>query len=281
VCRSCSFRSRDCAWVAAPGENTGAALKRKYSELEEEAERLRSSNQTLAELFSVIRSRDEPDAAAVYQRLRCGADPQAVLRSVREGDLLLQLQLAPETRFRYVFPFRKEMPTALRNPARPYLASLLFEAAADATGEAPRPLPPLSNEQHRPQFFKPYHAAKIVDPRLDELKPSQWTKVCNDDELMRTLLRLYYQYEHHFFCCFQMDAFLDDMLSGSDRFCSSVLVNAILAQACVRRGPEIIIYTWRNSNLLLALSFGLPTTRGALEPSELGVQVLCRGQETI
>ncbi|KAK0653055.1 nitrate assimilation regulatory protein nirA [Cercophora newfieldiana] len=232
VCRSCSFRSRDCAWVLPPGQTKAAVLKRKYTELEQETETLRSSHETLAELVNVIRSRDEADAIAVYQRLRQGAEPQAVLRSVREGDLLLQLQLTPETRFRYVFPFRKEMPSFLRSLARPYLASLLFDAAAVATGEAPRPLPALSNEQSRPQFFKPYHAARIVDARLDEVKPSQWTTVSDDDDLMRTLLRLYYQYEYHFFTCFHMDAFLDDMLSGTERFCSPVLVNAILAQAC-------------------------------------------------
>ncbi|KAK4450362.1 nitrate assimilation regulatory protein nirA [Podospora aff. communis PSN243] len=241
VCRSCSFRSRDCTWSQAPGENKVAVLKRKYTELEEETASLRSStrnlrsaHETLVGLFEIIRSRDEADAAAVYQRLRQGADPEAVLRSVREGDLLLQLQLIPETRFRYVFPFRKEMPSFLRIRARPYLASLLFDASADATGEPPRPLPSLANEQSRPQFFKPYHAARIDDPRLDEVRPSEWTMVSNDDGLMRTLLRLYYQYEYHFFTCFHMDAFLDDMLSGprTNRFCSPVLVNAILAHAC-------------------------------------------------
>lgn len=187
----------------------------------------------LTELVNIIRSRDERDASTIFQRLRGGADPESIVRAVHDGDLLLQLQVVPETRFRFVFPFRKEMPTFLRVFAEPYLSSVLFEATAEATGEENRALPALPTEDQRPEFSMPYHAAKIVDPRLDAITPSKWTTVSGDDKLMRSLIRLYYQYEYHFFSCFHMDAFLDDMVSGSDRFCSSLLVNAVLAQACV------------------------------------------------
>jgi hypothetical protein len=192
---------------------------------------------------ALIRSRDEADAFTLFQQLRSGADPESILRSVRDGDLLLQLQVAPETRFRYAFPFRKEIPSFLRAFAQPYFSSMLFEATAEATGQGLQTAPIRSNdwnEEHRPQFFKPYHAAKIIDARLDTIKPSEWTSVCDDDELMRLLLRLYYQHEYPWFTCFHMDAFLDDMISGNNRYCSSLLVNAILAEACVScpRHPE-------------------------------------------
>lgn len=48
------------------------------------------------------------------------------------------------------------------------------------------------------------------------------------------LLKLYFQYEHQFLSFFHKDLFLDDMLSGSTTFCSELLVNAVLALACVR-----------------------------------------------
>lgn len=50
---------------------------------------------------------------------------------------------------------------------------------------------------------------------------------------MRDLLHLYLLHEYHWLTCFPKDHFLDDMLSESERFCSSLLVNAVLAQACV------------------------------------------------
>ncbi|KAK0627058.1 hypothetical protein B0T14DRAFT_126330 [Immersiella caudata] len=122
VCRPCSHRSRDCAWVQPPGEKV-EALKRKYTELKEEMESISTAYETLVSLFEIIKSRDEADAAAVYQRLRQGAEPEAVLDLVREAELLLQLQhevlICP--------PLLKGDAVRLARP--------------DANGKPPRPLP--------------------------------------------------------------------------------------------------------------------------------------------
>ena len=154
----------------------------------------------------------------------------SILSQVKEGDLLLQLSLVPETRFRFDFPFKTEMPSSLRIANQPYLQSLLYEATSVApTAASHRP----TSELYSPQYLKPYHASVLVDPRLDAVKPSKWTTVSTDDDLMRALLRLYLFHEYHYLNCFQKDYFLDDMLSGSEQFCSSLLVNAVLALACV------------------------------------------------
>ncbi|KFA69723.1 hypothetical protein S40285_09672, partial [Stachybotrys chlorohalonatus IBT 40285] len=88
------------------------------------------------------------------------------------------------------------------------------------------------NNEFKSPYLKPYMAATIVDPRLDMIKPSQWTNVSKDDEFLRSILKLYFLYEYHFFSAFHKDLFLDDMLSGSTEFCSSLLVNAVLAISC-------------------------------------------------
>ena len=82
-------------------------------------------------------------------------------------------------------------------------------------------------------YDTPYHTVQMVDPRLDAVEPSKWTAVSSDDVLLRKLLETYFIYEYPPFPFFHKDYFLDDMATGRTRFCSSVLVNCVLAAACV------------------------------------------------
>jgi hypothetical protein len=134
VCIRCSSKDRVCVYTTAASETRGAALKRKHGELEQEVTRLRSANSSFNELLGLIRSRDSHDAAAIFHRLRAGADPEAIVRSVRDGDSLLQLYVAPETSFRYSFPLRRQMPLSLRIHTDVYLSTLRAEPAAVVNG---------------------------------------------------------------------------------------------------------------------------------------------------
>jgi hypothetical protein len=86
--------------------------------------------------------------------------------------------------------------------------------------------------------LRPFHAAHVVDPLLSDAKPSLWTAVCQDDLLMRELLAAWLQCEYFFTTPLQKDYFLQDMASHNQDFCSPLLVNAVLAYACVRC-PEV------------------------------------------
>jgi hypothetical protein len=50
---------------------------------------------------------------------------------------------------------------------------------------------------------------------------------------MRDLLRTYFLREHMWFIYLNKTLFLEDMAAGSEDLCSSLLVNAVLAFACV------------------------------------------------
>jgi hypothetical protein len=180
-----------------------------------------------------MQSRNDADAATIFQQVRRGADPHSLLQNIEVGDVILQLKVTPETRYRFEFPYKSEMPASLLAPRNPYLGSVLYEAACITSNSYPAASDSLHNH-FTPQYLKPYLAAKIVDHRLDSIKPSKWTNVSDDDDLMRRLLRLYLFHEYQMFPFFHIDHFLDDMLSGSKRFCSSLLVNSILAYAYVR-----------------------------------------------
>lgn len=82
-------------------------------------------------------------------------------------------------------------------------------------------------------YLMPFHASRVVEPLLTDAKPSLWTEVCKDDALMRDLLGVWFCCEYSFASIFQKDLFLEDMASQNEDFCSSLLVNAVLAYCSV------------------------------------------------
>jgi hypothetical protein len=237
TCSACGTLGLDCLYRDGPTENSKiGALKRKHDEVLEANEQLKESQLALQQLFHALRSRPESEANAIFRRIRAGADASSILRHVSTGDLLLQLQVTPETRFRFELPYRREMPSSLQTPANPYLRSLVYEVtlsgenALEPKGASPGPL--LEN-RYSPQYLKPYVVATLVEPKLDAVQPSNWTEVSKDDELMRALLSAYFLSEYQWLPCFHKDDFLDDMKSGSTQHCSSLLANTVLAFACV------------------------------------------------
>ena len=188
------------------------------------------------QIYDNLRSRPEEEAIEIFKRIREGVDAESILRHLEGGDLLLQLALVPETRYRYEFPLIKEMPRHLQRPSNPYLKSLVFEWSSRglSTSENSAPSTPVSNADEQSPYLKPYHAAKLLDPLLSNVTASRWTAVISNDQLLRQLLSSYFLHHHTLIGIFHKDYFLEDMAVGQDRFCSSLLVNAVLAAACVR-----------------------------------------------
>ncbi|TQV99012.1 C6 transcription factor [Cordyceps javanica] len=98
---------------------------------------------------------------------------------------------------------------------------------------------PAQEDEKNSPLLRPYHAATIVDPRLNRINPSSWTEVSKDDNLMRAMLQHFFMYDYQWHTSFQKDYFLDDMVSGSREFCSPLLVNSILALVCVSEHSSI------------------------------------------
>ncbi|GAB0134298.1 hypothetical protein EsDP_00002676 [Epichloe bromicola] len=203
--------------------NAQHALKRKLNEMQDD-------QNTYTEIFEALRCRPEKEAMDILHRIRSGIDPRAILSRIKEGDLLLQVSLKAETRHRYVFPYSTEMPAYLRRSSTAYLRSLLYEWSMDDSAESLQAMANMSSEGHSP-YTKPYHSAGVVDPLLGSAKPSEWTTVSADDAMMRKMLQVYFLNEYTWLNCFQKDYFLADMAAGRSRFCSALLVNALLASA--------------------------------------------------
>jgi hypothetical protein len=210
-------------------ETHSQALKRKYTQVQHKTSQY-------AELYGLLATLSDDEAQGVLRRIRSGADVDTILNQIRAGDLLLQMALIPETRYRYEFPYISDMPESLLLN-NPYLDSLVYEAASLYSGPVNQnnftDHRNVSLSRHQSPYLKPLHSAEVIDPLLSAAKPSTWTAVCANDTLMRELLNVYLRCEYFPHAVFQKDYFLEDMASGRDTFCSSLLVNALLAYSCV------------------------------------------------
>ena len=145
-------------------------LKRKFGELE-------SRKMASDDIIQALQSKKEEEAYEILRRIRAGTDIEALLRHIRDGDLLLQLSLVPESRFRYEFPYIKDMPSSLQRADNPYLGSLIYEwtLGDSSTIQQPPQSRSAGKDEYQSPYLKPCHAAEIIDPRLDFVKPSSWT----------------------------------------------------------------------------------------------------------
>ena len=199
----------------------------------------------------MLASRPSSEAEGILQRIREGVDPESILRHIQDGDLLLQLSLTPERRYRYEFPYKTQMPSFLLRPDNPYLNTLIYDFTSGRVCSGQDLLPPVDArvETLKSPYLTPYHTAEIVDPQLELIKPAKWTNVSSDDKLMRKLFKIYFLSEYHWIPFFHKDYFLKDMIAGHRRFCSHLLVNAILAYACV--GLSYIDVSCHLTNLVI------------------------------
>lgn len=190
-------------------------------------------------MIGLLRTLPDRDAQEVLERIRSGSDARSVLQQAKVGDVLLQMAVVPETRYRYEFPYKADLPREYHID-NPYLTSLLYETASLYSYKngpeltASSALTELASEEQKSLYLKPFHAAQVIEPLLSDAKISSWTTVCKDDLLMRDMLGVLLRCEYQFTAAFHKDLFLQDLAAGRKGFCSSLLVNVLLAYACVR-----------------------------------------------
>jgi hypothetical protein len=105
---------------------------------------------------------------------------------------------------------------------------LLTNLSSDSQGTHPRPT---SLEA----ILHPVSHAVVddtpTDPRLGTAR--SWTKVTSDAQILASILSAWTTREYYYYHYLDRDVFLDDMAAGRSEFCSELLVNALLASACV------------------------------------------------
>lgn len=218
-----------CEYVTNIEESHAKAIQRKYNE----AQQGLNAHQ---ELFSALQSMSESDALGIMTRIRQGKTAEELMSQIREGNLLLQLSLTPESRLkRYDFPFVNSMPSFLVSSKSPIVQSKLYTATLGQSSPMTFADPNTTNEGGNIEdtYLKPYHAAKVADSRLSKVKARLWTGVVADDLLVQKLLDAYFLHAYFDVAIFHKDYFLDDLAAGRHELCSPLLVNVILAWGTV------------------------------------------------
>lgn len=71
----------------------------------------------------------------------------------------------------------------------------------------------------------------LKEPEMKQ-PPGTWTSITSDVNLVRHLLALYFCWEYPTFASLSKEHFLRDFQDGRHRYCSPILVNALLALGC-------------------------------------------------
>ena len=79
-----------------------------------------------------------------------------------------------------------------------------------------------------PAWFRDHHS-NITMASIKKTPPKSWTNVTSDAELVKHLLELYICWEYPILASLNKEHFQQDFNSGSSRYCSPLLVNALLA----------------------------------------------------
>jgi hypothetical protein len=127
---------------------------------------------------------------------------------------------------------------------RQYLAQSLTSGDSDGF--------PRESQQNRSKFMD---INRLSDTPIFEAPANPWTSTTDDDDFVSHLISLYFTWQHCISNYIDRDLFLRDMRSKelSSHFCSPLLVNSILAVACVSLYLDFLKY--RQLTRLLMHSF--------------------------
>jgi len=90
------------------------------------------------------------------------------------------------------------------------------------------------------QSYLPAIPPKYCDPRLAMLDMSVWTTVPIPNDLAAAVISLYLKIDHPLLGFFDADVFLEDLLEGRSRHCSTLLVSSLLFWALVSHLLKLI-----------------------------------------
>ncbi|KAM3505753.1 hypothetical protein MY11210_007842 [Beauveria gryllotalpidicola] len=227
TCRRCAQRRSSCHYAARPGETESQALRRGYQELRDRAGEHE-------EVVALLRSLPEQDAQGVFQRIRAGTGLGTILRQVRAGNALLQMAVPPETSFPYSFPYLNSvfyettsvLAAAPRPPRNEEPAQSL---GGDGGGGARQPLARVRQQRSKDNdssaaanhnaendgvYPSPFHAERVLQPRLTGVQIAPLMRVCDDEPLMRDQLEMSLRCESQSESAFHKDYSFEDLAAG-------------------------------------------------------------------
>ena len=176
---------------------------RRKGALRKDIQSLQVRNNALDVIVNSLRALPEVDAEALFQSIRRGERLDAIAETIGSGNTDLSLRTLDV-----------DLSDPTGTPGSNFHASTPLRSADNSRSPAER----MWGEQ-RPQQ-NPAEAS------------GSWFRVPQDADFVEHLLDLYFSWVHPFYTLFSKDHFLKDMSRGGSKYCSPLLVNAVLALAC-------------------------------------------------
>ena len=170
-------------------------------------------------VLASMRNSTEADAAEILQQIRSGESVEALAEALKTQGSLPQPQAPP-------------LPSSSSTTDRASLESDM----ADVPGT------PTVGRSGETRYFGHTSNLGLVSseeeiPIRSQVPTESWTRVTHDAGLVGRLLALYFSWQHPLYVVFSQQCFLHDMAQGRAKYCSALLVNAILACSCSFAGP--------------------------------------------
>ncbi|KAJ6213211.1 hypothetical protein PSV09DRAFT_2369802 [Bipolaris maydis] len=191
---------------------------------------LQQQQSTYEDFIGFLRTMTEQDAVEVFRLLKAGTNIDSIVKHVRDGNLLLQLSLIPETFSQYESPYMTKMPSCLFVRDSSYMSSCLYKLVSSSPAYTHAENKQLT-ARYGSAYTMPYHTAKMVEPLIDKITMTPWTIVISDNRLLIRLIFLYFTGQYPCAPLVHKDLFLEDMAAGGTLFFSPLLVNALLSIA--------------------------------------------------
>lgn len=175
---------------------------RRKAALKRDIETLKGQNDALGVIVASIRSSTDAEVAEIVQQIRADEDLDSIAESLKKNVML---------------PERSGAKTAEGE-----LSNLIGRPSIDASGVVKHyghtsGLGLVSDGERSPMHLQTSEA---------------WTRVTRDAAFVEHLLSLYFCWAHPYYALFSKELFLDDMAQGRSKYCSPLMVNALLAFAC-------------------------------------------------
>lgn len=165
---------------------------------------MKGQNDALGVIVASIRSSSDAEVADIVQQIRADEDLDLIAESLKKNLTPLE-NIEPKS-------------------AERELSILIGRPSIDALGVV----------KH---FGHTSSLSLVTDdersPMQSKLRNSEeWTRVTRDSALVDHLMSMYFCWVHPTHPMLSKEMFLDDMANGQSKYCSPLLVNALLALAC-------------------------------------------------
>ncbi|KAM4062337.1 fungal zn(2)-Cys(6) binuclear cluster domain-containing protein [Hirsutella rhossiliensis] len=249
ACAACAARGKTCTYMSAIPETPSMLKKR-------ELEALREDHTRLSGLINVLRTVPEGWALDILRKLRrTTADLAALLPSDRNRpfvealprQVLARLPTQGGLEFELMIRHPVAYPTLAPLDAAGVGATSLLtcavastladelssDLAATASLSTSGPHQRSARGQGQGQRSAPASRTILCDTRLELLDISSWSQVVVTSERAAAVISLYLETDHPTLGFFDADLFLADLVSIRIRYCSPLLVSAVLSWACL------------------------------------------------